>query len=498
MVVTNRSIANVLTLVRIDNVGAFRLVAALLGLAVAIGRPVPATASTITLLNDTFADGDRTNQDLPDSAAWYFGSSTAGAGATASSGALVLDNNGSSTVATTAYFTPIASPRTLYIGDIVTLAFDFSYTGTGSLTTGLRFGLFDSGGNRLLEDVTTNNGEHTAYDTWGGYSVFAPVNTTSSLGLYRRSNAQDNTAETPIGTNQNTSIGSALNANSTNNTVYTNNTLTITRTAAGVDLLATVAGTTVTASDNSGAYTAFDAVHFWFHPNALNTTATIDNVSVTANLAMPEILVDFNTAATNPTAGGTWNSIASPPTAPVSLVDIDGNSTSMTLHFTSPPTDSSSTDPGWSDPSVPWVAQEAVQDFFYFGGGGHGQVPVEMVIGGLNDDLVYNIELAASRNNATDNLVCDYLIQGEFTTNSQGFDTYADGFVNHEVMVWTHVAPVDGKIVLNADVSEYVAGNNFGYVNAMRIVSVPEPASAALLLLALAPLGLLRIRRRRS
>jgi hypothetical protein len=249
----------------------------------AVALPSMASAA---LLNDTFADNERSTQNLPASAAWHFGSNGTSASASATTGALVLSQGSTTgaTVAVTAYFAPLNNPQALSIvGSSITLTFDMAYTEAANVTHGFRFGLFNSGGNRLTTDVATNNGQDNAYDTWTGYSVWRSLGTASATGLSvrERSGAFDNAAESPIGTAQSAELASAASS-ATSPGTFTGNSLTITRTSTGVTLSATVAGSSITnVVDNAAANLNFDAVHFWFNGGAVAPTGTLDNVTIT-------------------------------------------------------------------------------------------------------------------------------------------------------------------------------------------------------------------------
>ncbi len=211
--------------------------------------------------------------------------------------------------------------------------------------------------------------------------------------------------------------------------------------------------------------------------------------AVLATCAQAEILIDFNDSATNPSSGGTWNTFGALPITAYGLVDSSGTATSVTMVFTVPAADSISTDDGWSDASIPWVVQDATRDFFWFDSS-HGTVTLEF--DGLDDNKTYVVELVASRNTTSD-VACNYQVQGNYTTNSEGFDCYADGYLGHEVMAWESVAPTGGKITLTAGLA---TGNTYGYLNALRLEEVPEPSTFVLLGLAAVSGGLFWQRRR--
>jgi hypothetical protein len=110
---------------------------------------VSITGRSAVLLDDTWADGDRTDTNLPEEAAW-FGSLAGGNPSLAvASNALtgnvrVADNVNSRLWIT--HFTPAGSPVELAVGDTLKLSLDFiprNVTASPATSRGLRIGLFN-------------------------------------------------------------------------------------------------------------------------------------------------------------------------------------------------------------------------------------------------------------------------------------------------------------------------------------------------------------------
>lgn len=73
------------------------------------------------------------------------------------------------------YLTPSGSPLTLTTGQTLTYTVDFTITGAAASATGLRFGLFNSGGSRISADNAGLN--NATYANYTGYaSVFGTNN----------------------------------------------------------------------------------------------------------------------------------------------------------------------------------------------------------------------------------------------------------------------------------------------------------------------------------
>jgi len=154
----------------------------------------------------------------------------------------------------------------------------------------------------------------------------------------------------------------------------------------------------------------------------------------------------------------------------------------------------------WNDPSVPWSVGAATSD------GLRRQTwmaPISVTLYNLTPSQALKISLLTSTTENNSWQDQDYIINGQNTgvfadNGSDEFNAYTDGWVGRKIMVWDSVLPdVSGELVLTAVATR----NDFWLVNAMMIEPivtetemVPEPGSAALMLLGAA--GLVRKRRR--
>lgn len=230
----------------------------------------PSTASSATLLDESFVVGQRLTQNLPTTAAWYSSSST---GVGDASGALVSSSNRH----TLAYFTASGAPQTLELGHELSVSFTFSLTTPVTSTGTLRFALLNSGGNRVSADNTGFN--NAAFTNYTGYGTFLNLGSASAGAVSKRNVAADQLIN---GNNAWTSLGSGLGTGATFTAAqnYTAN-FTLARTEAGVTVSISVNGLTgysYSLTDTESPFTAFDTFVVF---GATNTGGyTIDNVKI--------------------------------------------------------------------------------------------------------------------------------------------------------------------------------------------------------------------------
>lgn len=127
---------------------------------------LPAQATTI--LADTFADGERDTQSLPNSSQWFFGGNGSTLSVVAPGGPLRMDfgtNTGSASMTT--YFAAPGSAVTLVNpGDVFKLTWQFSVTGLGAANTSqnFRIAVVDTpDANRVATNTAPGNAAYAGY-----------------------------------------------------------------------------------------------------------------------------------------------------------------------------------------------------------------------------------------------------------------------------------------------------------------------------------------------
>lgn len=146
------------------------------------------------LLNDNFSDGNRSNQSLPDSAAWFATSTSTTAEVTLKDGKYQLEVGGFGLTTDTprgaaAYFAPAASPASLTAeNNFIRLSMTLSFEGPiGSLATAVRFALLESGDTRISTDTlgsVTAVGYGFIFDPGSGVLLFRSRPDTKGPGNY--------------------------------------------------------------------------------------------------------------------------------------------------------------------------------------------------------------------------------------------------------------------------------------------------------------------------
>jgi pectate lyase/pectin methylesterase-like acyl-CoA thioesterase len=267
-----------------------------------------ASPTGLTLINDSFADGERATFTPPGSTTWLKAqSSTAVAMAP---GSAQFTWNTTSADMISAFFTAPGSPVTLGVGDSLTVSLTFSFTGLnpGSIAApspGLRFGILDSKGSRPADNGGTGNAAYVG-DT--GYGLFTSISTAGSgtaFTLNRRTTLSSNNIFntgadfTTIGSGGGTALSFA------NNTDYVL-TYSITRLSATQTTLATsitggALGTAYnfsTTETSATPATTFD--YFGWRVSSSNFAASITfkNLTVTLGLVPPAITTQPVGAAT--------------------------------------------------------------------------------------------------------------------------------------------------------------------------------------------------------
>src|SRR6185369_11541211 len=150
---------------------------------------LPLITAAVSIIDDQFADGISTNQNLPANSLAVL-KSRSGTTRTDAVGSVEYDLTGTGTSADAyfAYFTNSGSPVSLSVGDSLSFSGTFSLQGFANLSNSdIRFGLLNSNGSRRTTDLTGGNsatefGDDTGYAT----QFFTNAPGSSPIALYRR------------------------------------------------------------------------------------------------------------------------------------------------------------------------------------------------------------------------------------------------------------------------------------------------------------------------
>ncbi len=130
-------------------------------------------AHATIILDDTFADGTRNNQNLPTDAAWYV--STPASWKTAVN-ALTVTNGTSAILGVTYFGVNSSTPVSLNVGDTLTVTLTITFNGVAANNSsqGFKIGVYDFADSTLspkwaTADLGSNNGQGTGVK---GYSLF--------------------------------------------------------------------------------------------------------------------------------------------------------------------------------------------------------------------------------------------------------------------------------------------------------------------------------------
>lgn len=252
---------------------------------VASGGLSPAHCQTI-LLNDTFADGQRNNQNLPGSAAWFLLNDTA-VTPTLSVNAekeLVWGDKASTYSAVIAFFTPSGQPQSLGIGDSLKVEFRMAPDNlAGYVTRAIRVGVMNSGGKRITADAlhngATGQSVGTTFTDWRGYALYSAIDNTpwpDYLQVYERSSANASL----FSSGAYTQVGELNTSGTFAEMEFVPFELTITRRAAQMEIAGMAAdGTIGPVTDTSLLVTAFDTLALFTGPQV--NGLRMDDVKVT-------------------------------------------------------------------------------------------------------------------------------------------------------------------------------------------------------------------------
>jgi len=263
----------------------------------------------LTLLDDTWAGGTRSIQNLPQQSAWFAsGSST---NITASVNALNLWNGTNAVVGLT-YFTPNATtPVALGVGDVFQAALKLVLTGVAATNTsqGLRIGLFDFADSALSPTEVSADG--FSPDSQGngvqGCCLFqnlgTSLRTSTPVDIKVRTNIVSGTLQGTT-TDFSSLSGSVVSNNFSGFTAGRPYVLTLTLNRTGANSLAFSAAwlDTVTGGIFLNTATNTAATNFRFDGLAIRSQTA---ASTAANITLTEFRIDYTPQAANGPAGTT-------------------------------------------------------------------------------------------------------------------------------------------------------------------------------------------------
>lgn len=227
---------------------------------------------SLTLLEDTFSDGQRDNQNLPASAAWYLlNDNTVLPTATVTAeGDLWWADKAGTYAGLIAHFTAVDQVRSLGIGDSLKLEFRCALETLSNAGRVMRIGLMNSGGKRVTADAlnsgTTGLSVGTTFNEWRGYALLtSAADGPVANGLYVVERSGVNTALWSSGAFS--QIGAGVDTPVFIAFEYIAVELLITRRAADVELSGRIGDAVVgPVTDAAGLVTSFDTVALFVQP----------------------------------------------------------------------------------------------------------------------------------------------------------------------------------------------------------------------------------------
>lgn len=226
-------------------------------------------------------------------------------------------------------------------------------------------------------------------------------------------------------------------------------------------------------------------------PHALVLTALLTVfLNVQSNnkaQAQEAVLFDFgSTLTTSPTNGNYWNNLPSGSSF-TNFVTISNTASAWSLTFTSNVGYGGGT---WA-PSpttnlgVFNVATATTDGIYYVTTDTNYPTGITFRLGGLDTSKSYNFDLYAGRD-ATNTRITKYTVtgtnsaNGTLTTSGTGIGIGGSNYNNFEFLSLSNIVPNgSGQIFVNLEGTT----GGFGYLNAMQVTAVPEPATSALVAL---------------
>lgn len=121
-----------------------------------------------------------------------------------------------------------------------------------------------------------------------------------------------------------------------------------------------------------------------------------------------------------------------------------------------------------------------------------------ITIGGLDNSQLYTLDVFGSRKVTTGPRVTTFTLGSDVRTLEIGGANSGTGETrnNDDFSTFSNISPTSGIITFTVSNTSGASGadGQYGYINAMRVTTIPEPSAAALLLLGVA--GFISRRRR--
>lgn len=260
------------------------------------GSALLAQGQTVPL-NEQFTDGERSTEALPSSALWTYGAhnnanqANAFTSLDASGNSLVWDhtNNGNNSFsAIWAHFAPGNAPIVLNEGETIKLTFEVTFSGGAFVnqTNAFRWALFDSGNSRVTTDFhTTTVGQAgifsgSTFSGWDGYAAQTTVHSAAIAGSQFSVRERTGTGNGLFTGAEYTDLPPSLAEEGVFSADVTYaGSLSITKTASGAEVIATIGGTTTNLALDATPVTEFDTVSF-FVIDAMTHNIALDNIQV--------------------------------------------------------------------------------------------------------------------------------------------------------------------------------------------------------------------------
>lgn len=239
----------------------------------------PVQAAVIFL--DTFSDGERLTQSLPDSVRWYTSGSAAG---TTVSGGQLVSAPASGLSGILGY---LSTPQTIEVGWMLTLSFNYSFSVVYNTDNAFNFGLFNSQGSQASTDNTSLN--NAVFNTDRGYFASGVLGPDPSGGGRMHSHERTNNANALLRSAPDTATYLGAVRQTNGNLVGTTYQASLNLARIGADAMVvqmTIAGQTLTRTDTVSIVSSFDEIVI--NSGAAAGTMTFDNILLNYSSQAPE------------------------------------------------------------------------------------------------------------------------------------------------------------------------------------------------------------------